>query len=650
VRDGQVDQPDQENYQLLSPQQLCTGVICQLKNGDTLVEIDGHEHAALLQPKHAQEVMHQDSVQVRLTNRHENNRQLAVLVKVTKRAITHLAGMYSEDNNGVSWLIPKHPHLRQHIRLQASRVCAKHGEYVMAAVTQYPGRSQHMRARVTAITAASNPRDLAHQVVTAALDLPGEFSLACQEAAKACQAEAINSSAERKDWRHLPFVTIDGADAKDYDDAVYAEHVDDKQCDLYVAIADVSHYVQPGSVLDEEAYERATSIYFPGRVIPMLPEALSNDMCSLLPNVDRYAMGVRMRINQHGKTMGVWIDRVIIRSHARLTYQGVEQMIRSQAPVMEWWQESLDALLRVYESLCIERKRRGALSLDLHETQVRLDDAGEITGVVTARRTMAHQLIEECMLVCNESVAQFLQQQQQPALYRVHTPPAAAAVERIESFSRAVGVPCKLNERSDGKALQKVLDQLRQADHGMAANSLTLMALTQASYEANNRGHYGLAYQAYLHFTSPIRRYPDLIAHRAIGMVLDKADQSVLAENHSLQQAARHCSSRERRADEGARYASNWLKCQYVKPFEGQVFHGRVVSVTHFGLFVQLDELAVDGLVHISQLPSDYYQHDALRMRLVGDKTGQVYQLGTAVTVRIALVNQEEHQIDLSLA
>ena len=457
----------------------------------------------------------------------------------------------------------------------------------------------------------------------------------------------------RTDLRHLPFVTIDGEDAKDFDDAVYCYPKAKGGYQLYVAIADVSHYVAIGSPLDKEAARRGNSVYFPGKVVPMLPEALSNGICSLNPHVDRLCMVVEMAITDDGKINRSRFYRGVIHSQARLTYTQVSQWLidghtdEKHAELLPM----LQTLHTLYGILYKTRKIRGAMDFDTTETRIEFDENRKIQRIVPVIRNDAHKLIEECMLAANVATARFLEKARIPTLYRVHPAPEEDKIIGLRKFLGELGLQLGGGKKPNPKDFQTTLSAIGDRPEKHLIETVMLRSLKQAQYIEANDGHFGLAYSAYTHFTSPIRRYPDLLIHRAVGYLIDNQDvETFNYTEDDMSRLGKHCSATERRADEATREVVSWLKCEYMQDKLGQVFPGRISAVTGFGIFVELDDIYVEGLVHVTSLKNDYYTFDAVKHRLVGERGGQVYRLGDKMTVLVARVDLDERKIDFELA
>ncbi|MFT7492119.1 MAG: ribonuclease R, partial [Pseudohongiellaceae bacterium] len=475
----------------------------------------------------------------------------------------------------------------------------------------------------------------------------------------------------RIDCRKHHFVTIDGEDARDFDDAVFCEAKKSGGWRLYVAIADVSHYVTIGSALDDEAQVRSTSVYFPDFVLPMLPEALSNGLCSLNPKLDRLALVCEMTISASGKVSGYQFYESVIYSHARLTYTKVGEMLNAQQPNLALREEykdvvgDIDELHALYKVLRATREVRGAIDFETTETRILFDDDRKIDKIVPVVRNDAHKLIEECMLCANVSAAKFIEKHELDGLFRVHNGPKEQKLTNLKTFLGALGLslPSSAPTPSD---YQRLLQAIADRPDSKIIQTVMLRSLSQAMYQPDNQGHFGLAYDAYAHFTSPIRRYPDLLVHRAIRSIIrsnkqtahvKRADGASVLSKKSIYPYAiedmvmlgAHTSMAERRADEATRDVVSWLKCEYLQNHVGDIFQGVVTGVTNFGLFVELLDVYVEGLIHITGLPSDYYRFEEAHHRLVGERTNRVFSLGDVLTVQVASVKLDERKVDFEL-
>jgi ribonuclease R len=452
----------------------------------------------------------------------------------------------------------------------------------------------------------------------------------------------------RIDLRELPLITIDGETARDFDDAVYAEP-QGKGWRLVVAIADVSFYVKPGDALDKEAFERGNSVYFPRRVIPMLPEALSNGLCSLNPDVERLCMVCDMQIDGLGIVKQYKFYPSVMRSKARMTYTKVYDILQNPeselAQEYAWLMPHLQDLYSVFQLMLKQREKRGAIEFESSETMMIFNDNGKIDKIVPSTRNEAHKLIEECMLAANVCAADYLAQHEHAALYRIHEGPTPEKLEALRLFMGELGFGVGGGEKPTAKDYGKLMARIKERPDAQLLQTVMLRSMQQAVYSPDNVGHFGLAYDAYAHFTSPIRRYPDLLIHRAIKAVVNGEKYNAKDWNN----LGVHCSMTERRADDATRDVTNWLKCFYMQDKIGEVFEGTVAGVTSFGLFVALDDVYVEGLLHVTELGNDYFAYDKARHEMLGERTGVRYRLGDRLTIRVARVDLETSKMDFSL-
>jgi ribonuclease R len=589
----------------------------------------------LLPAGEMRQLMHGDRAAVRLAGRDFRGRAVGTVVEVLERANRRIIGRLHSEH-GVLFLVPEDRRIAHDILVppaEAGR--AKAGQVVTVELVAQPGAHAQPVGRVAEVLGHHADPGMEIEIALRKFDLPHEFSGKALAQAAALPDE-VTEFQNRRDLRGLHFVTIDGETAKDFDDAVYARR-EGKGWRLWVAIADVSHYVRHGDALDREARTRGTSVYFPRRVIPMLPEKLSNGLCSLNPQVERLAMVCEMAITPRGEVARYEFYAGVIRSHARLTYTEVWQKLSSgRAP------EHLRVLYDLFHALVAERGRRGAIDFETSETRMVFDAHGKIERIVAEPRNDAHRIIEECMLAANVCAGNFLSERGQPALYRVHDVPAADKVAALREFLAELGLQLPGGEVPRPKDYAGLLERIRKRPDFGLLQTILLRSLKQAVYSPSNVGHFGLAFEAYVHFTSPIRRYPDLLVHRAIKSAL--GGRRYFEEDWEA--LGRHCSETERRADEASRDVENWLKCYYMRDHVGGTFSGSVTGVTPFGLFVTLDEYFVDGLVHISELGRDYFQFDAARHLLFGERTGKRYRLADRMTVKLVRVDLDTRKID----
>ncbi|HUF20713.1 MAG TPA: ribonuclease R, partial [Burkholderiales bacterium] len=531
---------------------------------------------------------------------------------------------------------------------------AKPGHVVVAQITQQPGPRQPPVGKIVEILGETGAPGMATEIAIRNFDLPFDWPRGVEAEAKKFGDEVDEAWKEgRRDLRDLPLVTIDGADARDFDDAVYAQR-QNNGWRLVVAIADVASYVTPGSKLDAEAQDRATSVYFPGRVVPMLPEALSNGLCSLNPDVDRLCLVCDMLIDSNGTVTRSRFDSAIMRSQARLTYREVwDWLVDGRGPIrknLDAVSGSLKDLYGLYKSLRKARTKRGAIDFESSDVNFLFNADGGVDGIEPVERHDAHKLIEECMIAANVEAARLLERQGLPTLYRVHEPPQGDRVEALQEFLRGLGIKITWRGKPAPRDFENLVQRIKGREDQHLIMAVLLRSQSLATYQAENHGHFGLALEAYAHFTSPIRRYPDLLVHRALHHIIDKQPSDAFAyEDREMRKLAEHCSHRSRRAEEAERDVIERLKCYYMEQHVGETFTGRVSGVTSFGLFVELDRIFVSGLIHITALPNDYYHFDPVLHRLTGERGGKVFQLAQKVSVKLMAVNADDRKIDFEL-
>jgi ribonuclease R len=592
----------------------------------------------LLAQADMREVMHGDRAAVRVTGRDPRGRPLGTLVEVLERARRRVVGRLHSEH-GVLFLVPEDRRIAHDILVPGAEAGrAKAGQVVTVDLVAPPSRHAQPIGRVAEVLGHHADPGMEIEIAVRKFDLPHEFSKRALAQAKATPDSVREDDLRaRKDLRKLAFVTIDGETAKDFDDAVYCKR-EGKGFRLWVAIADVSHYVRHDDALDLEARERGTSVYFQRRVIPMLPEKLSNGICSLNPNVDRLAMVCEMAITPAGEVARYEFYPAVFRSSARLTYTSVWQELSSGKG-----NEELQNLYDVFKVLLEARNRRGAIDFETVETRMLFDPKGKIERIVAEPRNDAHRLIEECMLAANVCAGSLLAGHAHPALYRVHDVPSAEKVTALRDFLAEIGLTLPGGEIPRPRDYAQLLERIRKRPDFALLQTILLRSLKQAVYSPNNAGHFGLAFDAYVHFTSPIRRYPDLLTHRAIKAVLAGKQYSGV----DWEALGQHCSETERRADDASRDVEMWLKCYYMRSHVGESFSGTITGVVPFGLFVTLDDYFVDGLVHISELGRDYFQYDAVHHTLLGERTGKRFRLADRMAVKLVRVDVDQRKIDL---
>ncbi len=589
-------------------------------------------------------LMNGDIVTVRPAGVDRKGRREGQVLDIIERANKDVVGRLKLEH-GVALLIPEDKRLGASIVLQPHSVGkAKAGQVVVASIESYPDASQAAVARVTEVLGDYADSGMEIEIAVRKHHLPHQFSSACLK-----QAEKISDHVKpseyknRVDLRELPLITIDGETARDFDDAVYAEKIG-RNYRLVVAIADVSHYVKPDDAIDVDAQERATSVYFPRRVIPMLPEKLSNGICSLNPNVERLCMVCDMEITYAGNIKSYQFYPAIMRSHARLTYTQAWDWI-SNDQTNDPLKKHVLNLYQLYQILLKKRLQRGAMEFDSIETQMVFNKQGKIERIIPVIRNEAHRLIEECMLAANVCAAEFLHKHKHPALYRNHAGPTSEKLINLREQLGLLGLKLQGGDHPTPKEYASLFQQIKDRPDRQIIEVMMLRSMQQAVYEPNNLGHFGLAYPAYTHFTSPIRRYPDLTIHRAIKAVLNHSKY----EPKSWNELGVWCSQVERKADNASRDVENWLKTYYMRDKIGEVFSGRVSGMANFGLFITLDDVYIDGMVHISDLGEDYFNYHPELMAIIGERSGLRFKLGDKVTVKVVRADLEQSRIDLLL-
>lgn len=651
-RDGQIVRTRAKKYSIVVPMELIRGRVIGRRDGYGFVEPETGGDDIFLSPYQMQAVFPDDIVQVRPIGTDRRGRPEGTIVEILKRNTTQIVGRLFHEE-GVDFVVPEQKNINLDILIPEGLAgTAVAGQYVVVKITKQPSQRRQPVGEIIEVLGDRREPGMETEVAIRSHGLrylwPTEVAQEIRKIPLDVNEKEIKKN--RKDCRKLPFVTIDGVDAKDFDDAVYCHPTENGKWTLYVAIADVSYYVEPNTTLDQEAYLRGNSVYFPSRVIPMLPEALSNEICSLKPNVDRLVMVCEMQINKEGKLENYDFYPGVIRSHARLTYAEVARMLEHPEKYKNALLKHLQNLHALYKKLYKQRVIRGALNFETTETRIIFDEQDKIRQIVPVVRNDAHKIIEECMLIANVATARFLQQHKMPVLYRVHEGPTNERLERLHDFLRGVGLRLSGGDSPTSQDYAKLLERVEGRLDAHLIQTVLLRSLAQAIYTPSNKGHFGLAYDAYCHFTSPIRRYPDLLVHRAIRHILERksADQF----HYKIEQFGDfglHCSKTERSADLATRDVVDWLKCQYLLGKVGNCYDGVIVDITSFGAFVELKDLYVQGLLHITELENDYYTYDATHHRLVGQRSGKQYRLGDPLYVQVARVDVDERQVDFVL-
>jgi len=686
-RDGQLKSDASGAFVLADQSGFILGRVSAHRDGFGFVIPDDASADLFLSEKEMQKVLHGDKVMARVTGTDRRGRLEGTIVEVVSRANSHVIGRLINDN-GVWVVAPEDQRIGQDIRVEGSPGKAVAGQIVSVKLTEQPSRFKQPVGRIVEVLGALDDPGMEIEIAVRKFGVPHIFSAAALKQAAKLPSEVKDADlSARIDLRDVPMVTIDGEDARDFDDAVYCEPVKVGRANcfrLIVAIADVSHYVKPNEALDIDALERSTSVYFPRRVIPMLPEKLSNGLCSLNPGVDRLTLVCDAVITDKGDIKAYQFYPAVIHSAARMTYTEVAEILGNtngpEAARRPHIVPHLQNLNNVYLALLKARSERGAIDFETTETYIVCNAVGKIEKIIPRTRNEAHKIIEECMLAANVCAADLLLRHKHPGTYRIHASPTKEKLTQVRTFLKQVGLNLTGGDTPSASDYQALMKQVKVRPDAALLQTMLLRSMQQAVYSPDNIGHFGLAYEAYAHFTSPIRRYPDLLTHRAIKAILlgkryepKIGDTSVLntnVSNATRKQQAKdkvegkqkpagdltvwdalgvHCSANERRADEASRDVEAWLKCYFMQDKLGEEFTGMITGVTTFGIFVQLDTLFVEGLVHVTELGTDYFQYDDARHELRGERSGKRYQLTDRVTVQVARVDLETRKIDLRL-
>ena len=633
---------------------IVEGTVSANRAGYGFVRVEGLKESVFLPPPEMRGVMHGDRLRVKVS-RDAGDRWSGAVEQVLERGVTAFLGTVEVQGRS-AWVNAADRRLQLRCAVAPQDLHgARHGDWVIARITRHAGSATPAQAVIGKRLDPDRPVELATESAIARCDLPHEFPAAALREAQAYgeQVDGREASA-RADLRELPLVTIDGEDARDFDDAVYAE-----RCPggfrLIVAIADVSHYVRPGTALDTEAQTRGTSVYFPTRVLPMLPTALSDHLCSLAPRVDRLCFAADMVVSSAGALKSARFYPAVMRSAARLTYTLANDALFAGRPAARTQLgpllEPLMVLVDVYRALYQARNRRGALDFDAAEAEFVIDAGERVRGIELRTRNDAHRLIEECMILANVAVAEALERAQVPTLYRVHGQPEDEKLERLVATLKALGIDARIPKTVSTRDLQAIARRVGNAPERAFVESLVVRAMPQAIYQPTNIGHFGLALAHYAHFTSPIRRYPDLVVHRTLkAMIGAPGGSGRRYETSELGRLGESTSRLEKRADEADRYVSGFLKCTYLKERVGQTFQGLITTVVEFGCFVQILDVAVDGLLHIDNLRDDRYVMEDDGHAWRGQRTGRRLRTGAHIRVMVTAVNPIEGLVDLALA
>ncbi|APW48392.1 ribonuclease R [Rhodoferax antarcticus] len=672
------------------------GVVQGHRDGHGFVIRDDGESDIYLPPNEMRAVLHKDRVKVRVVRSDRKGRPEGRVLEIVERGSQVIIGRLLHES-GIWIVAPEDKRYGQDIMIpKAATGAARAGQVVVVELTEPPSLFGQPIGRVKEVLGEIDDPGMEIEIAVRKYSVPHEFSEACIAQSRTLPDQVRpQDKRQRVDLTDVPLVTIDGEDARDFDDAVYCEptkigkgRAATSGWRLLVAIADVSNYVENGSAIDVDAYDRATSVYFPRRVIPMLPEKLSNGLCSLNPDVERLCMVCDMLVSEDGEVSAYQFYPAVMFSHARFTYTEVAAILaNTRGPEALKRKERIDDLINlhdVYHALLKSRARRGAVDFETVETQIVCDEAGHIEKIVPRTRNDAHKLIEEAMLAANVCSADFIAQSKHAGLYRVHEGPTPEKIEVLRNYLKVTGVGLSISDNPSPGDFQAIANATKERPDAAQIHMMLLRAMQQAMYTPVNNGHFGLAFEAYTHFTSPIRRYPDLLVHRVIKAILAKTKyvlpvlptpgeahaklskrleknlaakvaepgqkpRKLSADMLAWQSAGLHCSANERRADEASRDVEAWLKCKYMREHLGEEFSGVVSSVTSFGLFITLDAMYVEGLVHITELGGEYFRFDEVRQELRGERTGIRYALGSRVRVQVSRVDLDGRRIDFRL-
>ncbi|MDP8052209.1 ribonuclease R [Pasteurella atlantica] len=657
---GQLIFTKRKRYALPEKMDLLKGTVVGHRDGYGFLNVEGEDDDWFIPNGQMSRVLHGDYVLAQPNGRDRRGRKEIRIVRVIEARKKQLVGRFFLES-GVGFVVPDDSRITQDILIpDEHRLGARMGQIVVVELKERTASFKRPIGVITEILGENLAPGMEIEIALRNHDIPYEWSKEVEkQVAKLKEEVPEEAKLGRVDLRELPLVTIDGESARDFDDAVFCQK-EGKGWRLWVAIADVSYYVRPKTALDLEAIQRGNSVYFPNRVVPMLPEVLSNGLCSLNPQVDRLCLVAEMTVSEKGKLTGYEFYEAVMNSHARLTYTKVWKMLQGDEDLRERYAPlvpHLEELNNMFKVLTKARQNRGAIEFDTIENQFIFNPEGRIERIEPLIRNDAHKIIEECMILANVASAKFIEKANEPSLYRVHALPSEEKLTSFRTFLKEHGLLLEGGLKPTPKDYAKLLEKVRERPDAELIQTMLLRSLKQAVYSADNVGHFGLALTEYAHFTSPIRRYPDLLLHRAIKYLVEKEKGN---KRHytdgggyhykidDIDQFGEKCSATERRADDATREVADWLKCEYMQDHIGEEFEGVITSVTGFGLFVKITELMIDGLVHISTLDNDYYRYDADRQRLVGG-SGIIYRLGDQVKIKVAGVNLDDKKIDFVL-
>ncbi|MGB0845188.1 MAG: ribonuclease R [Thiolinea sp.] len=653
-RDGQLLFNRRKQYIPVKRTDLISGRVMGHADGFGFLIPDDGSDDLFLHAKQMRRVLHGDRILASVRGIDRKGRREGNVIEVLERGTEQVVGRFLIEN-GIALVVPDNKRISQDILVPPDQTNdAQSGQIVVAAIVEQPTKRSQPMGKIIEVLGDHMAPGMEIGIALRSHDLPFEWPANVKRAASRLGKEVPEKAKKgRLDLRNTPLVTIDGEDARDFDDAVYCER-EGKHWRLLVAIADVSAYVKPDGVLDKEALLRATSVYFPGEVIPMLPEALSNGLCSLNPAVDRLCMVCEARVADNGNVLSYEFHEAVMHSAARLTYTKMAALVvdknkklrKEYAGIID----HLDDLYALYHCLRKQRYERGAIDFETTETRIVFGEDRKIAEIVPTERNDAHKIIEECMILANVCAARFLKEHEIPALHRIHDQPKIEKLEDVRTFLSGVGLSLGGGMEPEPADYARVLSNVQGRPDAHLIQTVLLRSLSQAVYSPETIGHFGLAHEDYAHFTSPIRRYPDLLVHRAIRHILQKGKAKGFRYSIAdMETLGEHCSMAERRADDASRDVVSWLKCEYMQEHVGETYAGIISAVTSFGLFVELSDIYVEGLVHVTALTNDYYKFDPVRHRLTGESSGRIFRLGDPIEVKVVRVDLDERKIDFVL-
>jgi len=653
VRAGQVLENRRGEFLWLKRLDLITGTVIGHQDGFGFLRPDEGDDDIYLSAGQMRSLFNGDRAVVKVVGEDRRGRPEGRLVEVLERSVTEVAGQFIRER-GIGVVIPDNPRIAHRILVaRGAAGGAEHGQIVIAKILDFPTHLEQATGEILRIVGNADDKGIATDIAIHAHGIPTDWPRPVRDQAKQFGKEVPESAKKgRVDLRGVNLVTIDGADARDFDDAVFAE-ASGKGHRLLVAIADVGHYVEKESPIDQQAIRRGTSVYFPDRVVPMLPEVLSNGLCSLNPQVDRLCMVCEMRVEPDGKVSRSKFYEAVMRSRARLTYSQVSAFLTGSddAAVPAAVRDDIRRLHDVYRLFAGNRRKRGAVELDIPQTRIEMGADGGVKSISAVARNDAHRLIEECMIAANVQAAKFIRRHRIAALFRVHAKPDPDRFDELRLYLTSLGIKAPHPDHVKPRDFARMVDQVAGRPDAAAIYMAMLRSMSHAEYTPKNIGHFGLALDAYAHFTSPIRRYPDLLVHRAIRHIVSGGKPGGYAyKPDRMEQLGAITSAHERRAEDATREVEAWLKCQYMEGRVGQRYAGVITGVTNFGAFVQIPELQIDGLVHVTSLGNDYYLYDKAGQALVGERSGKRFRLGDALDVIVARVDLETRRIDFQLA